>query len=122
MSTQEHLEKIKTKCQQLLAIANTALLSRHQPCGCIVCICENEQQCQGCGAKTCGTHPVGAIPNPVYDTPLTSPAIAGWRATIAAITCLRDMEESPLIGGVERKVAKAALLNIIAAWPEELLK
>lgn len=47
-------------------------LSRNQPCGCIVCICEDEFQCQGCGAKNCGTHSLGEIPNPVYDE---SPAI-----------------------------------------------
>lgn len=45
------------------------LLARHQPCGCIVCICEDaaeEDQCQGCGAKNCGTHPPGELPKRVY--------------------------------------------------------
>lgn len=41
-------------------------LAQHQPCGCQVCICEDDEQCQGCGAKPCGTHPVGEIPEPVY--------------------------------------------------------
>ena len=41
-------------------------LAKNQSCGCIVCMCEDEDQCQGCGAKNCGTHPVGEIPNPVY--------------------------------------------------------
>lgn len=41
-------------------------LQRNQPCGCIVCMCEDEEQCHGCGAKNCGTHPVGQFPNPVY--------------------------------------------------------
>jgi hypothetical protein len=44
-------------------------LARNQPCGCVVCTCENEDEpdrCLGCGAKHCGTHPVGAIPSPVY--------------------------------------------------------
>lgn len=44
-------------------------LARYQPCGCVVCICENVNQCQGCGAKNCGTHPVGQIPNPIYKEP-----------------------------------------------------
>ena len=43
-------------------------LARHQPCGCVVCICEDEIKCYGCGAKNCGTHIPGEIPNPVYDT------------------------------------------------------
>lgn len=40
-------------------------LAKNQPCGCVVCTCD-EFQCQGCGAHHCGTHPVGKIPNPVY--------------------------------------------------------
>jgi hypothetical protein len=43
-------------------------LARHQPCGCVICWCEDEEQCHGCGAKHCGTHPIGEIPNPVYAT------------------------------------------------------
>lgn len=30
------------------------VLAKHQPCGCVICTCEDEQQCQGCGAKHCG--------------------------------------------------------------------
>lgn len=44
-------------------------LSKYQPCGCVICTCEHETQCQGCGAKHCGTHPVGQIPGPVYQQP-----------------------------------------------------
>src|SRR5690606_19577178 len=29
-------------------------LAKHQPCGCVLCTCEDEKQCQGCGAKFCG--------------------------------------------------------------------
>lgn len=47
--------------------ARPPLLARYQPCGCQVCVCENEDQCQGCGAKNCGSHPVGEIPNPVFE-------------------------------------------------------
>lgn len=45
------------------------LLAKHQPCGCVVCTCEDEEQCHGCGAKNCGDHPVGKMPNPVYIRP-----------------------------------------------------
>jgi len=41
-------------------------LIKHQKCGCIVCTCEDEKQCHGCGAKHCGTHVLGEIPNPIY--------------------------------------------------------
>jgi hypothetical protein len=43
-------------------------LERNQSCGCVVCTCESEQ-CQGCGAKNCGTHPAGEILNPIYTSP-----------------------------------------------------
>ena len=42
-------------------------LSRNQPCGCVICVCEDDEQCQGCGAKSCGKHPADEIPNPVYE-------------------------------------------------------
>lgn len=45
---------------------NDRQLARQQPCGCVVCYCENQERCLGCGAKYCGTHDVGEIPNPVY--------------------------------------------------------
>ena len=44
-------------------------LAKNQPCGCVVCYCENGEKCLGCGAKNCGTHPVGKIPNPVFAAP-----------------------------------------------------
>ena len=43
-------------------------LARRQPCGCIVCYCESDTECSGCGAKSCGTHPPGETPNPVYNS------------------------------------------------------
>lgn len=36
-------------------------LLKFQPCGCVICTCEDEVQCQGCGAKMCGT-----VPHPEY--------------------------------------------------------
>ena len=33
-----------------------ATLTKYQPCGCVICTCEHETQCQGCGAKYCVTH------------------------------------------------------------------
>ena len=36
---------------------------REQPCGCILCVCEDDEQCQGCGAKLCINH---------FDKPLDS--------------------------------------------------
>jgi len=59
------------------------ILAKHQACGCVICTCEDneENRCMGCGAKNCGTHPVGLFPNP----------------TFAAPAALRDGEVAPII-------------------------
>jgi len=49
-----------------MSIKFTRVLARSQPCGCITCWCEDDHQCQGCGAKSCGGHEVGDIPNPIF--------------------------------------------------------
>lgn len=33
--------------------ANQSPVQRKYPCGCVSCICADEQQCHGCGAKSC---------------------------------------------------------------------
>lgn len=45
-------------------------LAKYQPCGCVVCTCDHETQCQGCGAKHCGTHPIGQLYKPAYQQPV----------------------------------------------------
>lgn len=69
--------------EELYVAAKTAtgqepdlILARDQPCGCIVCKCHDEEHCYGCGAKNCGTHKVGQIPNPVYEEPVFTPNLA----------------------------------------------
>lgn len=74
MTTEEHLKKIKAKCESLMLL--------HIPTG-------NYQS-----------------------------AIAGWRATIAAIDSLQLIHEQTDLGEYP---AWDALKEIIAAWPEELL-
>jgi cell division protein FtsB len=59
----EQLERENTALKARLEVRE---LARHQLCGCVVCICEDAEQCQGCGARNCGTHPPGQMPNPVY--------------------------------------------------------
>jgi hypothetical protein len=122
MNREEHLQRIVAKCRELLAIAEKPLLARVQKCGCIVCKCDSEISCYGCGAKDCGNHALGQIPEPVYKPHCAGPAEAGWGATIAAIEGLNEMRchYGPI------NIMLTALLdeqesNIIAAWPEELL-
>lgn len=56
-------------CPNCTSQQPTQLLAKHQPCGCIVCTCEDDLRCHGCGARHCGTHPVSEIPNAVYEQP-----------------------------------------------------
>jgi hypothetical protein len=51
------------------AAGAAALLAKHQPCGCVVCTCEDDLRCHGCGAWHCGTHPISEIPNAIYTQP-----------------------------------------------------
>ena len=50
----------------------------------------------------------------------TQQAVAGWRATIAAIDALKTQYERPM-GCASQAMAETAINAIIAAWPEELL-
>jgi len=113
MTTEEKLNAILAKCRAILEDNSDKLLSRNQPCGCVVCICEDEVQCHGCGAKNCGTHSVGQLPNPVYDEPKATCEKAAARSTIAAAQDILDYPD--LHSGTDMEVA------ILAAWPEELL-
>lgn len=52
----------QAECERIEAIVRASmeaetddrLPARHQPCGCVLCVCEDEEQCHGCGAKNCG--------------------------------------------------------------------
>lgn len=44
------------------------VLAKRQPCGCVICTCEDPVQCHGCGAEHCGKHPVGEFDAPVYES------------------------------------------------------
>lgn len=69
----EELEALCTLALQALAMQPRPTLHKYQSCGCVICTCENDEQCQGCGAKHCGTHPLGEIPHPIYITFLPEP-------------------------------------------------
>jgi hypothetical protein len=70
-----------------------ALLAKHQPCGCIVCTCEDDLRCHGCGAKNCGTHPVGQIPNAVYEQQPAQPESGEVKRYVGRIT---ELEPCPV--------------------------
>lgn len=35
---------------------NNPTYAKHQPCGCVLCTCEDNGRCLGCGAKFCDEH------------------------------------------------------------------
>ena len=123
----EYLQRIRAKCVELLAIEER-ILDRYQKCGCIVCVCEDDNRCNGCGAQHCGTHVVGEIPDPVY-RPLASAAKAGLRATIESVDHIVSVSawaEKWENGAAEHGRALMQTMDmfsrmLIAAWPEELL-
>ena len=41
--------------REKLASLTGRVRARTQPCGCVVCHCDSESRCSGCGAKNCGT-------------------------------------------------------------------
>jgi len=63
----EILEDKLEGAEDKIESAHTRRLARVQPCGCIICTCDDPQQCRGCGAKSCGRHPAGEIPCPHYE-------------------------------------------------------
>lgn len=112
MTTQEHLQKIKAKCKELLAIAkkrtpgkwkNTKPNSgRFQISG--------VQGKQVCAMRN---HNEQTDADATFISSCAGPAEAGWRATIAAIDDMLHYRTLHSDTEMER--------NIIAAWPEELL-
>ncbi len=110
MNTKEHLEKIKAKCQELLATAEkrTEGIWRH-----------NEINDVRITALAMHQNPVlsgNDIELTCFDgdfiASCAGPAEAGWRVTIVAIDALFEIYDNP-----DETVAQ----NIVAAWPEELL-
>jgi len=133
MTTQEHLEKIVTKCRELLAIAEKRTPGKWESG-------PTSQPTQGLLVRGCDRYAKwrASTQMPIEDAAFIAAcagaAEAGWRSTIAAI-------EGLLLIMADDKVAAKQLSNhfgvddslppeytpsktldaIIAAWPEELL-
>lgn len=54
-------------------------LAKYQPSGCVICTCDHETQCQGCGAHHCGGHPVGEFSKPAYQQPGLTEALRQYQ-------------------------------------------
>ncbi len=120
MTTQKHLEKIRAKCEQLLAIAEKRELGEWK--------CPNTRKevfsTDNRPIAVCYGPDVPAHSNAAFTASCAGPAEAGWRATIAAINGLQliiaaNKAISP--HDWQKSAAQQELELIIAAWPEELL-
>lgn len=49
------LPALLDEVERLRAEAAGPALARHQPCGCVICVCRDADRCHGCGGKSCGT-------------------------------------------------------------------
>jgi hypothetical protein len=101
MNTQEHLNRIKAKCQELLAIAEKRTQGQWSQDHLYVDTDDNNNLIKA----------AGNINNAAFIASCAGAAEAGWRATIAAIDVIELLEahNGPLA------------TTIIAAWPQELL-
>ena len=108
MTTTEHLQKIKAKCEQLMAIAEKRTPGKWQP-----------------ATETIWTDSECIAGDMTYDdtqfiASCAGHAEAGWRATSAACkSLLARICSDCQCGAYDSALAEAK--SIIAAWPEELL-
>ena len=121
MTTSEHLQRIKAKCEQLLELAakrtpgkwiRTSNLATHIICassenaGNLVCDCPD--------SSPDGDH---FDRDATFIASCAGPAEAGWRATIAAIEWYQHLSVTVPF----REMVKDEIDAILAAWPEEIL-
>ncbi len=140
MTTSEHLQRIKAKCEQLLELA-----AKRTPGKWGTQIYETLAAAQDEGffewaspINSLLTGPVGMVwsqngnasaglpgsieasaDNVTFIASCAGPAEAGWRATIAAIdSCMADEAAYQRMFNIANE---QLILGILAAWPEELL-
>jgi hypothetical protein len=130
MTTIEHLQRIKSRCQELLTTAET-----RTPGGWAF-----DPENIGGGswpyyglinAESGESVPVHVLVerpgNATFIASCAGPAEAGWRATIAAVDCalvILEFYEGSHLNDVQKReldTANDSALAIIVAWPEEVL-
>ena len=107
MTTEEHLKKIKTKCESLLAIAEKRTpgkwMQKSKDTSSVIKLhSDREEYVSVCYPE-----------NSTFIASCAGPAEAGWRATIAAV--------NDLLGYRELHKNTRMEVDLLAAWPEELL-
>ena len=115
MNTTEHLERIKARCEQLLAIAEKResglWIDSRENGKIIIRPLGNMSECDKVGQ-------VWTANDAEFIASCAGPAEAGWRATIAAVVAILSSSQ---ITEHWFAILKPMRDDIIAAWPEELL-
>jgi hypothetical protein len=113
MEMVEHLQRIRTKCEELLAVAEKRTpgewetdIHAKSPC-----VFTEEGDFLALDAHSSDA---------TFIASCAGPAEAGWRSTIAAIDGFLKCEEL-FDRHYQVGTAEAALDDIIAAWPKEML-
>jgi len=92
-------------------------LQRNQPCGCIVCMCDDDERCHGCGAKHCGTHPVGQIPNPMTE-PIQEAVLIErglYEQVVEGLRRIAEPDQEPFMTTTDAIRALSATLKMLNA-------
>ncbi len=112
MTTQEHLERIKAKCSELLAIAEKRTPGKWQEGGWSRQIKTGRERIH---VEHKGNH--------AFIAACAGPAEAGWRATIAAIEMCDKLRRMfpPRNNAMLSAMITEQESDIIAAWLKELL-
>lgn len=82
-------------------------LKKYQPCGCVLCTCEDELRCHGCGAVSCGKHKVGDNKHFVFED--TSDYITLQEAYEKAVDATKQILNGTLSHAKEYMTARKAL-------------
>ena len=137
MNTQEHLQRIKSKCEQLLELAEKRTPGKWMGTNLADVFTDTEDAANGVAGHhiadcdpSCDKTVETARSDRNFVVSCAGPAEAGWRATIAAIDGLLPLSQSPNVDTScealeafeqDASCVRDVLSAIIAAWPIELL-
>ncbi len=122
MTTSEHLQRIKAKCESLLELAAKRTPGKWD---CVQNVIETRKG-DICIARVYARDDDGCdMPTGTFIASCAGPAEAGWRATIAAIDGFQRLSKWNFPGwegdhGIISEI-EGEIDAILAAWPEELL-
>jgi hypothetical protein len=103
-----------------LAGEQEAVLAKYQPCGCIICTCESnaDNRCLGCGAKHCGSHPLGEFQNPLYTPTAQWVSVEDVRGAVARGWCTKENSHKEMDSTLALAIADE-VMKLLPTAPHE---